>query len=328
MSFSNVVGADLESNAAHYLHLVEGFRPDLTLFSVNHMTVRCRNSRCPAHPPPDILTFSFAFLTQYEWWGTHHIPSYPHVKWPGRFYHPYKPGGFAIAQFFDANIDKHPIFVISGWKPGDESWKDHKKWHISQYGVGQRVLRASSVKSKLKSELDKSMQVAELKLQATAWPAEFDTINRAEFGQYDAGSWELRLIELLVSSRANVAFQLLSIATDLKGAEHSVLYRSIVSPAIYHLDRAVREMRNMSWVPSAKRKETFSQSYRNLGIAYDYAHKHIIAAKKDDFEGLSRKQLIHLLVEAWEMHMEEHPNDNAIKDAVEYWKRHLKTNQI
>jgi hypothetical protein len=37
---------DLECNAANYLHLVEGFRPDLTLLSVNHMTV---------HPYPTLL---------------------------------------------------------------------------------------------------------------------------------------------------------------------------------------------------------------------------------------------------------------------------------
>jgi hypothetical protein len=77
----------------------------------------------------------------------------------------------------------------------------------------------------------------------------------------------------------------------------------------------------MTWVPAAKRLHTYEHTYRNLGIAYDYAHKHLIAAGVDSWNGMNRKQIIQHVVFAWENHLKQYPNDKAIRDAVNYWRQ-------
>eukprot|EP00899_Mesostigma_viride_P018912 jgi/Mesvir1/27021/Mv20727-RA.1 len=70
----------------------------------------------------DVQVVDQSLLT-YPWFIPIHGTSLPGFSFPGKFYHPYKPGGFSMRELLVANIGpgKGPLYLAGGWNEEDNS---------------------------------------------------------------------------------------------------------------------------------------------------------------------------------------------------------------
>jgi hypothetical protein len=78
-----------------------------------------------------------------SWGPARYARRLPAVKIPGSIYDPGRQDGFSIAQFINANIDRAPIVVCGGFKPGDGS-VTKAAYRVVPVGLCSEVLRANA----------------------------------------------------------------------------------------------------------------------------------------------------------------------------------------
>ena len=108
---------DLATNALRYLRYGERVRPDVDIIDQEEL------SRSWG-PPRDGRRL-------------------PDVRFPASVYDPWRPDGFSIRQFIDANIDRTPIVVCGGFRPGDDSVTP-AVYRVVPTGICSDVLRTGA----------------------------------------------------------------------------------------------------------------------------------------------------------------------------------------
>ncbi len=116
-----LVNGDLNNNLPKYVQQCEGFRPDVSILSVQ--------------------------LMSWDWFVPIQRQNYPNVVFPGEVYHPFKPNGFSMAQFLAANSNS-PLYYYGSWKDGDSSHVG--RYERLTYGMVDMVVKtgAANVKNK------------------------------------------------------------------------------------------------------------------------------------------------------------------------------------
>jgi hypothetical protein len=86
---------DLTTNVIHELRYAEGVRPDVRIIDQEMLSL--------------------------PWGPSRYARLLPDVRIPGTVYDPRRPDGFSMKQLIDANVDRIPLLVCGGIKPGDDS---------------------------------------------------------------------------------------------------------------------------------------------------------------------------------------------------------------
>jgi hypothetical protein len=86
---------DLTTNVIHELRYAEGVRPDVRIIDQEMLSL--------------------------PWGPSRYARLLPDVRIPGAVYDPRRPDGFSMKQLLDANVDRIPLLVCGGIKPGDDS---------------------------------------------------------------------------------------------------------------------------------------------------------------------------------------------------------------
>ena len=114
-----------------------------TLGDINTNTVRyvqqCENYRT------DVKVLDRSLMS-YPWLKRIQQKHYPDVALPGLFYHPQHPVGYSLKKLFDANIDKHQIYLTflkqkGALESADKTFQDH--YRLTPYGLSFLVKRKS-----------------------------------------------------------------------------------------------------------------------------------------------------------------------------------------
>jgi hypothetical protein len=187
---------------------------------------------------PDVVVLDQELLTK-EWFTGRAARAYPDIVFPGRLYHPREPGGFTMRAFLDANVGRREVFVLSGWKPGDDSTRE--SYDTSPMGLAFAVTPHAAPLSSAEWSVTSAGFLAELDREA--WPA-MDSQAR--------GTWERVVLDEVWEARHRRAWFLFD------AASHEGDHRGMLSAARAGFEEAERSHPHPPWY-----------LYKNLGLVYE-----------------------------------------------------------
>ena len=204
---------DLSTNVVRYLQACEGLRPDVVVLDQELMTK--------------------------TWFIDRARRAYPDIVFPGRLYHPREPGGFTMRAFLDANVGRREVFLVPGWKQGDDSTRElYDTWPM---GLAHRVTPRPAPLSSAEWTATSAAFFAELDFEP--WP---DIDSKAR------GTWERVVLEEVWEAHHRRAWFLLDAATR-EGDDDGML-----SAARAGFEAAERSHPHPPWY-----------LYKNLGLVYE-----------------------------------------------------------
>jgi hypothetical protein len=174
-----LLNGDLETNIPMYYHYCEGFRKDLTLLSMNHLT--------------------------YDWFEDYKA-LYATVTFPKGRYHP--TFGYNLRDLISANMENRSITIFGNIVPGDHSFDIEDGFEFKRLGLGFEVRKAppSSSSSLSLTECDSEFN----QILKTNPPANISISSKALI----LGTWQQELLVLVYRMKnANTAKALVALAS-------------------------------------------------------------------------------------------------------------------